>query len=158
MAIDERRAFFRTNLWRDPPKHGPRDLKQVWFPGVHCDVGGGYPESESGLARTALKWMLDEAVAAGLAVRPDRVQTVLGHDGPPSAAPPPAMHQSLCGLWWLAELVFKRHYDWGRKAWGRRMNLGRRRTMPAGALVHRSALLLGPDYQKYLPADHRIVE
>jgi hypothetical protein len=23
-------------------------VKQVWFPGVHCDVGGGYPESESG--------------------------------------------------------------------------------------------------------------
>jgi uncharacterized protein (DUF2235 family) len=45
VAIDERRAFFRTNLWRPRPDGGPKDLKQVWFPGVHCDVGGGYPET-----------------------------------------------------------------------------------------------------------------
>lgn len=73
IAIDERRAFFRTNLWRrrgNPPASGPRDLKQVWFPGVHSDVGGGYPESESGFSKIALKWMVDEAVAAGLAARP----------------------------------------------------------------------------------------
>ena len=37
--------------------------KQVWFPGVHSDVGGGYPESESGLADLALDWMLSEAGA-----------------------------------------------------------------------------------------------
>jgi uncharacterized protein (DUF2235 family) len=53
VSIDERRAFFRSNLWRpDPPTpdSGPKDLKQVWFPGVHCDVGGGCratPSSES---------------------------------------------------------------------------------------------------------------
>ena len=48
VSIDERRAFFRTELWRppaDPTKAvGPKDLQQVWFPGAHCDVGGGYPE------------------------------------------------------------------------------------------------------------------
>src|ERR1019366_1330126 len=62
VAIDERRAFFRTELWTlptDPAKaHGPKDLKQVWFPGVHCDVGGGYPELVSGLSKFALEWML----------------------------------------------------------------------------------------------------
>lgn len=26
-----------------PAESGPKDLKQVWFAGVHCDVGGGYP-------------------------------------------------------------------------------------------------------------------
>jgi uncharacterized protein (DUF2235 family) len=40
IAIDERRAFFRSHLWRTPADksqpHGPKDLKQVWFPGVHC--------------------------------------------------------------------------------------------------------------------------
>ena len=40
------------------------DLKQVWFPGVHCDVGGGY--RETGLSNGALKWMIDEAVRVGL--------------------------------------------------------------------------------------------
>src|SRR5262249_39926876 len=61
IAIDERRAFFRTHLWRpaaDAAKGGPKDLKQVWFPGVHCDVGGGYAEVESGLSKIALQWML----------------------------------------------------------------------------------------------------
>ena len=81
IAIDERRAFFRTNLWMPkgaPPQSGPLDLKQVWFPGVHEDVGGGYPEAESGLSKIALKWMLTEAVTAGLAVNPGRMDFVLG--------------------------------------------------------------------------------
>jgi hypothetical protein len=47
---------------------GPRDLKQGWFPGVHCDVGGGYPEPESGLSKIALEWMVDEAQSAGLLI------------------------------------------------------------------------------------------
>ena len=41
-----------------------RDVKQVWFPGVHCDVGGGYVET--GLSDGALKWMVDEAIALDL--------------------------------------------------------------------------------------------
>ena len=53
VSIDERRAFFRSHLWQLPKDpavaRGPRDLQQVWFPGVHCDVGGGYPEETSGL-------------------------------------------------------------------------------------------------------------
>ncbi len=68
ISIDEHRAFFRSNLWtagRPAVSSGPRDLKQVWFAGVHCDVGGGYAEEESGLSKIALKWMLDEAVAKG---------------------------------------------------------------------------------------------
>ena len=73
IAIDERRAFFRTNLWHPtPPEGGPKDVKQVWFPGVHCDVGGGYPERESGLSKIALQWMLKEATDAGLLVDPSR--------------------------------------------------------------------------------------
>jgi hypothetical protein len=47
-------------LLRDQ-QQGPKDLKQVWFPGVRCDVGGGYLEAESGLSKVALEWMLDEA-------------------------------------------------------------------------------------------------
>ena len=69
VAIDEHRAFFRTNLWvpiANPDEAGPKDLKQVWFPGVHCDVGGGYPEPESGLSKIALQWMIEEARRAGL--------------------------------------------------------------------------------------------
>jgi uncharacterized protein (DUF2235 family) len=45
-----KRAFFRNHLWRAPADHsephGPKDLKQVWFPGSHCDVGGAWHLAE----------------------------------------------------------------------------------------------------------------
>ncbi|EIK97212.1 hypothetical protein PMM47T1_08721 [Pseudomonas sp. M47T1] len=63
LAMDERRASFQPTLWSVPAPAGT-DLKQVWFPGVHCDVGGGY--RECGLANGALVWMLGEAGQAGL--------------------------------------------------------------------------------------------
>ncbi|MBM3546085.1 MAG: DUF2235 domain-containing protein [Alphaproteobacteria bacterium] len=62
IAIDEMRGSFQPTLWTEV---GDRDVRQVWFPGVHCDVGGGY--KETGLSDAALKWMLDEAQRCGLA-------------------------------------------------------------------------------------------
>lgn len=157
IAIDERRAFFRTNLWipkNPPPYSGPRDLKQVWFPGVHCDVGGGYPEPESGLSKIALRWMLKEAISAGLLVIPGRMDLVLGRSGAYAVPDPHAkMHGSLTGLWWLAEILWKRHYNWARKKWERRLNLGRRRTIPPNSLIHELAYQRGGDYARHLPPD-----
>ena len=65
VALDEIRANFQPTLWA-----GANDarLKQVWFPGVHCDVGGGY--RETGLSDGALRWMIDEAGALGLGFDP----------------------------------------------------------------------------------------
>jgi uncharacterized protein (DUF2235 family) len=141
VAIDERRAFFRTNLWRPGTDkevpHGPRDLLQVWFPGVHCDVGGGYPESESGLSKLALDWMLEEAQAKGLLVDGIKQTAVLG-GAPPFVRPDPngTMHDSLTGAWKLAEYVPKPHYDWSTGRKGRRVNKFRCRTIPPGSIVH----------------------
>jgi uncharacterized protein (DUF2235 family) len=79
MAIDERRRMFRLNRWVDPqpfvansfdlaaPKVD-QDIKQVWFAGSHSDVGGGYPETQSGLSKYPLAWMIDEAVTHGLKI------------------------------------------------------------------------------------------
>jgi uncharacterized protein (DUF2235 family) len=67
VALDERRASFTPTLWTGVESHP--DVKQVWFPGVHCDVGGSYPEK--GLSDGALVWMLEEAATLGLAVRAD---------------------------------------------------------------------------------------
>jgi uncharacterized protein (DUF2235 family) len=39
-------------------------ISQVWFVGVHADVGGGYPQN--GLAYVTLDWMLDRAEPYGL--------------------------------------------------------------------------------------------
>ena len=62
IALDEMRGSFQATLWtKVKPGH---DVKQVWFPGVHSDVGGGY--RETGLSNGALKWMIEEAAGQGL--------------------------------------------------------------------------------------------
>jgi uncharacterized protein (DUF2235 family) len=144
ISIDERRAFFRTNLWMpDPPtaQTGPKDLKQVWFAGVHADVGGGYPEAESGLSKIALEWMLDEAVSSGLHVDPMKRDAVLGRGGGTEyVRPDPTglLHRSLRGWWWLAEFIWKRHYNWEKQKSEHRMNRGRPRTIAPGSVIHPS--------------------
>jgi uncharacterized protein (DUF2235 family) len=39
-------------------------ISQVWFTGVHSDIGGGYPQD--GLSYVTFDWMLDRAAAYGL--------------------------------------------------------------------------------------------
>jgi uncharacterized protein (DUF2235 family) len=153
VSIDEHRAFFRTNLWRADDAAN-QDLKQVWFPGVHCDVGGGYPEAESGLSKVALEWMLTEAVAAGLIVNEAKAADVLGrapgsHSVQPGANADP--HESLTWKWYIGEFVPKRHYDFVKKTTGFRANLFRRRTIPEGSLVHESAFERAGGYADRLP-------
>jgi uncharacterized protein (DUF2235 family) len=155
IAIDERRAFFRTNLFRDvTPDSGERaqDLRQVWFPGVHCDVGGGYPEDESELSQVALRWMAEEAIALGLRVDPVRLSALTATAALPVAGTG-ALHESLTWPWWPAEFLPKRHFDWASRTWGRRMNLFRGRTVPSGALVHERAKRMGGSYLAKLPDD-----
>ena len=79
VSIDERRAFFRTNLWR--PKDRTKDIKQVWLPGVHCDVSGGYPKEQSDHAKGALAWLLREAQKHQLFCDQVKVDLVLGTGG-----------------------------------------------------------------------------
>jgi uncharacterized protein (DUF2235 family) len=63
ISIDERRWDFRPQVW-ERPANASQSMEQVWFPGVHSNVGGGY--SNDGLANAALQWMTAEAMAAGL--------------------------------------------------------------------------------------------
>lgn len=60
LAIDEKRKNFEATLWHQQPGSIGQVLEQVWFPGVHSDVGGGYPESETGLSDITLQWMLEK--------------------------------------------------------------------------------------------------
>ncbi|MFX9604592.1 DUF2235 domain-containing protein, partial [Acinetobacter baumannii] len=48
LAIDECRCFFRQNLWFGE-KDRKSDVLQVWVPGMHSDVGGGYAPKDSRL-------------------------------------------------------------------------------------------------------------
>jgi hypothetical protein len=69
LAIDERRGNFQAAVWMPSAKSAartdcagvPQVLRQMWFPGVHSNIGGGYPEH--GLSDTALLWMLAQLEA-----------------------------------------------------------------------------------------------
>jgi len=71
LALDDERDSFHPLPWDE--RHGEKEgrLKQVWFAGMHADVGGGYPDDS--LAYVSLVWMMDEAKEfAQLRFRPDR--------------------------------------------------------------------------------------
>lgn len=64
LAIDDRRKTFHPTLF-DPNHLGKyQHLRQVWFMGMHTDVGGGY--EEHGLSDISLEWMVKNAHAHGL--------------------------------------------------------------------------------------------
>lgn len=68
LAIDEQREDFKPTIWT--PRPGV-NLKQVWFAGVHSDIGGSYPpDKKTGIraSDTPLAWMLDEAANEGLKI------------------------------------------------------------------------------------------
>ena len=67
MAIDERRRLFAPTPWVQSTVTTTQDVEQVWFPGVHANVGGGYVDS--GLADRALLWMCLRATKADLGLK-----------------------------------------------------------------------------------------
>ena len=115
VALDERRASFMQNLWstKIDEKNG-QDVQQVWFSGVHCDIGGGYSEVEAGLSKITLKWMQGQAEAFGLYFYPLSVSIILPEQDTSKYVSPSAtamLHESLQGWWWIAEYVPKRIQD-----------------------------------------------
>ncbi|MCY1498811.1 hypothetical protein D9M68_328080 [compost metagenome] len=66
LSIDENRATFERVGWTPRTTVKGREsrwFEQVWFAGVHSDVGGSYLENESRLSDISLKWMVDNATA-----------------------------------------------------------------------------------------------
>ena len=59
MAINEKRKVFPALKWNNDPR-----VTQVWFAGVHADVGGGY--ADTGLSDIALQWMVLRGLDHGL--------------------------------------------------------------------------------------------
>lgn len=75
LAIDERRRPYHDYRF-DPGELAGGDLREMWFAGVHSDVGGQFEEHK--LSDIALKWIVDEARSAGLLVDPKRYLKQLG--------------------------------------------------------------------------------
>ena len=158
ISIDERRCYFRNNMWGAP--FPGQDIKQVWFCGVHSDIGGSYPTAESGLSQIALQWMLCGAVSLGLLVNPDQANRILGRVPVFSGvAPNPAQreHNSLTRRWWLLEIFPHSYYDSIAKKKKWRIPMGASRTINPGSVIHESVwkkLAADPNYKpRNLPRD-----
>ncbi len=100
LAIDERRAQFPPTLWTSQPAPS-QTLEQVWFCGVHCDVGGSYPDDSNGsaLSDLTLAWMVDKAARLGLTFDPAFRQTYVLPANPAWALD--TKHESWEVLWGL---------------------------------------------------------
>lgn len=183
IAIDERRCMFRLKAYEEPQdywrnryvpdeKKEPQDILQVWFAGVHCDVGGGYPEAESAESKYPLLWMIDEAAKAGLNFNPRTVNQLawgIQRKNSPFQYVAPAvtgkagqLHNSMSAAWRVLEFLPKRatYKEWPE----RKVFLGfyvpdcEPRLIPEGAHVHESVLkrmAIEPEYRPVnMPKDY----
>jgi uncharacterized protein (DUF2235 family) len=88
LSIDDQRTTFHPLLWdeRDSARFAIKDrtddevLTQVWFAGVHANVGGGYPDD--GLSSVSLKWMIGEAKKRGLRFGDTAVKIIEASEAP----------------------------------------------------------------------------
>lgn len=174
ISIDERRCMFRLKKWDDPQTYkpvrfndvnaAPQDILQVWFAGVHADIGGGYPEKESGLSKYPLLWMIDEAVKCGLKVNQATVNQLawgIQRKGSPYSYVVPNvrgdLHTSLRGPWWLLEYLPKsaKYREWPERKvhFGWYIPDGEPRLIPDGAVIHESAVLRMDALPGYRPVN-----
>ncbi|ETR77536.1 hypothetical protein X566_07725 [Afipia sp. P52-10] len=183
IAIDERRRMFRLEPWKEPQTFmrnrfsstnnaEPQDALQVWFAGVHADIGGGYPESESGLSKFPLLWMIHEATKCGLTVSTQTVNQLawgIQRQGSPfSYVAPDIMrdpHDSMTLAWWALEWIPKAddYKEWKDRTsrFGRYMPAAEPRAIPEGAYIHESVFARMKAVPAYtpinLPSRHQVV-
>jgi uncharacterized protein (DUF2235 family) len=88
LSLDDERTTFHPLLWDEAAEAelvkrkevSPGRITQVWFAGVHSNVGGGYPEDR--LSLVPLEWIMSEAKANGLPLDEARIQTVAAECSP----------------------------------------------------------------------------
>jgi uncharacterized protein (DUF2235 family) len=156
VSIDEKRTMFLPQLWPEgedywgnPFNHGnavPQDVREVWFTGVHCDIGGGYPEAESGLAKLPIKWMIEQTGPMDLLYRAQTVnEIVLGQNASKSYVGPNKdadLHDSMNWLWSALEYLPRRRPEGSRRRqlFGLAIPYFEGRILPEGARIHRSVI------------------
>lgn len=191
VSIDERRCFYHDNLWGsqvevqyppliecakppiwvDRPKM--QDVLQVWFSGVHSDVGGSYPQLESKLSNITLRWMIEQAEDNGRGLTFDPIRRdMVTRDQEPREAPclvksifplyeapkTGPVHKSLSGPWWALEFFPHRYYDRDDAKEKMRIPLGTWRKLPKGAVVHGTVLRRMQDKICYRPPNVKLEE
>lgn len=70
MALDERRETF--DVTRLDPDHKFDNIREVWFRGVHSDIGGG--NRNEARSNIALQWMIEQGRACGLPLNGRKAQ------------------------------------------------------------------------------------
>ena len=174
ISIDERRRMFRLQKWGEPQvfthnrfndaKAEPQDFKQVWFAGVHGDIGGGYPESESGLSKYPLIWMIEEAMRYGLTVNCQTVHQLawgVQRRGSPFSYVSPdfvgELHNSMTAGWRLLEYLPKKnkYKEWPQRPshFGFYLPDAEPRMIPEGAIIHESVLKRMDAQSDYRPVN-----
>ncbi|HHT9159778.1 MAG TPA: DUF2235 domain-containing protein [Candidatus Brocadiaceae bacterium] len=78
LAIDDERTSFWPMVWNEKSHSNP--VEQVWFAGMHSNVGGGYPRA--GMANVALEWMMIRAKNNGLIFKGTSMQSVYNDANP----------------------------------------------------------------------------
>ena len=147
VAIDERRALFKQNVTQSKG-----DIKEVWFAGVHTDVGGGVPEEESGLSKIALQWMIDEAIVAGLKINEYQYQKNVTNIKLAKYAKPNPLamqHKNNFFTWLFLELLPRYTTSYNPKKIHWYWPLYSRRPIPNDAIIHSSVghRVLKTDYK-----------
>ena len=132
ISINERRRNFRVSIWDETNLAPGQTVHQVWFAGVHSDVGGWYDERE--LSDLALNWMLQNAENHGLKLKEGWRDHINGD-------PLGMMHESRTGFWCLWPALT--------------------RQIPEGAKIHASVLNRAKakhDYTLQLPSKYDVVD
>ncbi|WP_319531071.1 DUF2235 domain-containing protein [uncultured Cohaesibacter sp.] len=177
VAIDERRTMFNAQLFPSGGLYEPpfgevikseQDALEVWFSGTHCDVGGGHPEPQSGLAKIPLDWMIREAAATGLRFDQAVVNKIVLAQEEGDYCPPQPLalpYNSMTRAWSLVEWIPRRvrwYDDDGEEQSKWILPRGRRREIPDGAFIHPSVLeRRGTDHdydQPNLPQSYSVIE
>jgi len=131
ISIDEKRKKFQVSLWDETKAVKGQTIEQVWFAGVHSDVGGWY--EERGLSDIAFAWMMDKAHACGLRLK-DNWRESLEQNALID------LHNSRDKIWRLWRPVDRK--------------------IPEGAKIHQSVIdRMGKDknYSPTLPKNHEVV-
>ena len=133
VCIDERRAQFMPTLWTNSDgtdRPNDQQIEQVWFPGVHCDVGGSY--AECGLSDVTLSWMMYKAKENGLQFSPEDEQAYLT---------PPSVNATADA-----------HDEWKIIPWG----LPEHRKVPAVATMSNTVQLRLAGQEQYRPENLKL--
>ena len=95
LSIDEQRMQFQPAVFA-PSVFPNQTLVQIWFSGVHCDVGGGYPPDSNGASASniPLLWMAGYAKQAGLQFKPGSFSKAV-----PALDATAAIHESRTGAY-----------------------------------------------------------